>query len=198
MKKFLSLLLAAMLCVCALTPAMAETATEEAAPAVPFAFTLDTYKTYFDLLAAASLGVAPEWVQDEEGVVYANLADTFAVIVNMDENGNIFGFDTAVAISLEADEEAINAASETFGMIVALIGMSALTAEDVTFLANQELQTQFSTQIMTPLLSLIGNIASAMTAPIFETAEVSGHTCTFMMAIDQTAMTMTMGFTFEP
>ncbi len=217
MKKFLSLLLASMMAF-AMIPAMAEAPADapivdepivdapivdeptigEALPAETFPFTLEEYRVYFDLLSLSILGVTPEWAKDEDGLDYTMIGDLFPVAAPAADDGRICSLESAVVIGLEWEQEQIDSVSNLFGNVVALTGMSAMATEDPAFMTDADLINEFTTGILMPLMSVLGDMQTAMTEPAVSEAEVCGHSCSFSLEIDLDAMTMTLGFTFAP
>lgn len=197
MKKLLSLLLAALLCVGAMTPVLAEagdslsslfsntnTATEA------FTYTLAEYQVFFNTLSSSVLGADPTWETTAEGAV-ATIPGYGEVLVNTNADGYVTRLSTKMTVNLDDTEGASN-----LGMVVALVAMTSKATEDLEFLsANSD---DYTTQLLNVLYSLMGNIADAMTAPITATDEVYGDTVTFILSISLTEMTMTLEFVYEP
>lgn len=198
MKKLLSLLLAALLCLGCMIPAMAEApVTEAETPAAveTFPYALDNYKMYFDMLVAGGLGATPVWTAAEDGLSYTvDVAGFGSVLISLDAEGNILSYATEMTASA-ANSEALGNA---FGQLVAMIGMTSRICEDITFLMDSEAQNEYATALVMPLMKLISRINDAMAAPVAETAEVFDDTATFTLAVNLETVEVTFGFIYEP
>ena len=194
MKKLLSLVLAAMLCLCALTPAMAETT----AAVETFPYTLGVYKAYFDALATNFFGVAPQWATDaESGIAVARVPGYGDVKFGMDANQNVTEILTVVEMNMN-DEAAVNTKSNAFGQIVALAALSSKAAEDFNGFTDEKIDA-ITNQLIAMIQGMVGKIAEAMTGEsVVVQEEVDGNLCTFIMQIDMTTMTMSFGFQMKP
>ena len=201
MKKLLSLLLAALLCMGCISPVLAETdlvslfnnlnntaATEEAFP-----YTVAEYQLYFDILCSSNLGVNPVWTNDGVNTV-ASIAGYGDAIIETNAEGYITKLSTTMTVSAN-DVTAAN----KLGMMIAIVALSSKATEDVTFItANSEAYTQ---ELVNGLYALLGDLVAALSGPISSTAEVYGDTATFTLAIDMTDpanLMMTLGFIYEP
>ena len=198
MKKLLSLLLAALLCLGCMIPAMAEApVTEAETPAAveTFPYTLDNYKMYFDKLVAGALGATPVWTAAEDGLSYTvDVAGFGSVLISLDAEGNILSYATEMTASA-ANSEALG---EAFGQLIVMIGMTSRICEDITFLMDSEAQNEYSIALVVPLMKLSSRINDAMEAPVAETAEVFDDTVTFTLAVNLETVKVTFGFIYEP
>lgn len=194
MKKLLSLVLAAMLCLCALTPAMAETT----AAVETFPYTLSDYKAYFDLLATNLFGVAPQWAADaEEKIAVASIPGIGEVMFSVDENEYMLEILTMVEMDIN-DDEAVQTKSAYFGNVVALAALSSKAAEDLNGFTDEKIDA-ITNQLIAMIQGMVGKIAEAMTGEsVVVQEEVDGNLCTFIMQIDMTTMTMSFGFQMLP
>ena len=192
MKKLLSLVLAAMLCLCALTPAMAETAVET------FPYTLENYAAYFNYLALSMFGVEPEWAADyETGAAVASVPGYGEVIFGMDANQNVNEIMTIVSMDMN-DTAAVQTKSNAFGQIVALAALSSKAAEDINSFTEDKINT-VTNELVAMINEMMGKIADALTGNMVSNQkEIDGNLCTFFMQIDATAMTLSFGFMMEP
>lgn len=192
MKKLLSLVLAAMLCLCALTPAMAETAVET------FPYVLTDYAVYFNHLASSMFQVEPQWASDaESGVAVASVPGYGDVIFGMDANQNVTEIMTVVEMNIN-DNDAVKAKSNAFGQIVALAALSSKAAEDLNGFTEEKIDA-ITAELVAMITEMVGKIAEAATGNMVSNQkEIDGNMCTFFMQIDVTAMTMSFGFMMEP
>lgn len=193
MKKLLSLVLAAMLCLCALPPAMAETT----AAVETFPYTLSDYKVYFDLLASDLFGVAPQWATDaESGIAVASVPGYGDVKLGMDANQNMTEILTVVEININ-DDGAMYAKSLAFGKIVALAALSSKAAEDAESFAEKAVA--IGAELETMINELVGGIDEDWNGDMLTIKkEVDGNLCTVYMMIDMTTMTLSFGFQMLP
>lgn len=193
MKKLVSMLLALMLCLCGLTSAMAETATETTVEVFPY--TVEDYKTYFDVLGYNLFGEAPVWAATEDGQSLVATIESWGVaVVMLDELGQVTSLGTTIDISMEGD---VTTESNKFGQMVALIALSSKAAEDINSFTEENINT-FTNSLMTLITSLMGSIADAMTEPVVVSEEIGGNLCSFYMSLDMNTMTMSFGFLMEP
>jgi len=194
MKKLLSLVLAAMLCLCALTPAMAETT----AAVETFPYTLSDYKVYFDLLATNLFGVAPQWADDaEEKIAVATIPGIGEVKFSVDENEYMLEILTKVEMDIN-DDEAVQTKSVYFGNVVALAALSSKAAEDLNGFTDEKIDA-ITNQLIAMIQGLMGKLAEALTGEFVTIQEeVDGNLCTFFMQVDMTTMTLSFGFQMKP
>lgn len=194
MKKLLSLVLAAMLCLCALTPAMAETT----AAVETFPYTLSDYKAYFDLLATNLFGVAPQWAADAELLLaVATIPGVGDVIFSVDENEYMLEIMTVVEMDVNNAEE-LQTKAAYFGNVVALAALSSKAAEDVNSFTDEKINA-ITNQLVTMIKGLMGKLAEALTGELVTIQEeVDGNLCTFFMQVDMTTMTLSFGFQMLP
>lgn len=194
MKKLLSLVLAAMLCLCALTPAMAETT----AAVETFPYTLSDYKVYFDLLATNLFGVEPQWAADAEAkIAVATIPGIGEVMFSVDENEYMLEILTMVEMDIN-DDEAVQTKSAYFGNVVALAALSSKAAEDFNGFTEEKINA-ISAELQTMISEMVGKIAVALTGePVTIQKEIDGNLCTFYMMIDMTTMTLSFGFQMLP
>ena len=188
MKKLVSMLLALVLCLCALTPVMAETAVEA------FPYTVEGYRTYFDVLAVSMFGVSPAWTLSADGRSYnVDVPGYGTVEVALNAQGQITSFKS----TLVATEDNVTTTSNAFGQLVALIALSSKAAEDITFLTEENIN-QFTAELQGLLGEMLSRIAEAMEGPLVVSGEVVGNTCSFSMLLDLNNMTINFGFIFQP
>lgn len=194
MKKLLSLVLAAMLCLCALTPAMAETT----AAVETFPYTLSDYKVYFDQLATNLFGVAPQWADDaEEKIAVATIPGIGEVKFSVDENEYMLEILTKVEMDIN-DDEAVQTKSVYFGNVVALAALSSKAAEDLNGFTDEKIDA-ITNQLIAMIQGLMGKLAEALTGEFVTIQEeVDGNLCTFFMQVDMTTMTLSFGFQMKP
>lgn len=193
MKKLVSMLLALMLCLCGLTSAMAETATETTVEVFPY--TVEDYKTWFDTFSSSMFEVTPAWVTAEDGKSIAvTVAGYGDVKVELNDQGQI----TCFSSNLIATEDTVETTSNAFGQLVALIALSSKATEDLSFLLSEENLQQFEIDLMSLLYNMIGRITEALEGPLTVSGEVSGNLCTFSMLLDVNTMTINFGFMFQP
>lgn len=194
MKKLLSLVLAAMLCLCALTPAMAETT----AAVETFPYTLGVYKAYFDLLATNLFSVEPQWAADAEAkIAVATIPGVGEVLFSVDENEYMLEILTMVEMDMN-DTAAVNTKSNAFGQIVALAALSSKAAEDVNSFTDEKVNA-ISAELQAMITEMVGKITEALTGePVTIQKEIDGNLCTFYMMIDMTTMTLSFGFQMQP
>lgn len=194
MKKLLSLVLAAMLCLCALTPAMAETT----AAVETFPYTLGVYKAYFDLLATNLFSVEPQWAADAEAkIAVATIPGVGEVLFSVDENEYMLEILTMVEMDMN-DTAAVNTKSNAFGQIVALAALSSKAAEDVNSFTDEKVNA-ISAELQAMITEMVGKITEALTGePVTIQKEIDGNLCTFYMMIDMTTMTLSWGFQMKP
>lgn len=127
MQKFLSLLMAAMLCLCALLPAMAE---EAPAPAPQLPITVEAYqKAYEALIADIAPGSTVTWrtVPMEEGECYMGMIDNaFVGVMMLHDNGQV----TELAVLMQAGMT--QDVLMTFLSLAGYAGATLLRSETVT------------------------------------------------------------------
>lgn len=200
MKKIISLLLAAMLCLCALTPVLAESLGDSlaaqfgTAASEPFPYTLDSFKMYFDLLSDAVLGVKPVWSATGEGENQNIALEGFGNVIVVIENGSIIRYEMAVTVTVDNANEL----GYGLGSLLGLVFMSSKAAEDVSYLSDSAATDAFSTQLNNLLQELLGKINEAIAAPVSVTGEVMEDTATFTLSVDLTNMTLTLDVKYEP
>ena len=187
MKKFLSLLAALVLLVCAAVPAMAE----ETAPAA-FGYTLEAYKLFFDELAESAIDVTPVW-SVEEGVNVATVEGYGTVAVEINEAGYVTRLSTSSIFALEE----IDAVGGALGMLVVVTAVSSKCTEDVTF-ATEENVNAFTNELLMLLLSLMNGLNTADGTSVAISDVVGEDIATFMLAYDESTMAVGIGFTYEP
>lgn len=195
MKKLLSLLLAALLCVCALTPVMAEdslsalfNALNNTAEAFPY--TVSDYQTYFNILSLNVIQVSPVWTTEGNNAIAA-LEGYGDVLVEANAEGYVTKLSTSMTVGT-SDTESAN----KLGMLVALVAMTSKATEDISFF--NENSDGFTQELLSVLFALMGDITSAMEAPISSSGEVYGDTVTFTLSVNVTDMTMELGLIYEP
>lgn len=198
MKKIVSLLLAAMLCMCTMAPAMADGLAGLLAQlnnkqnAEAFNYTLAEYQEMFDMLAGATLQATPVWTNNGDTAV-ASIAGYGDVIVTLNAEGKVTKLNTEIACSLNNIETGANA----FGMLVAVTAMSSKAIEDPNFTSGNNIDN-YTNELLGVLYGLMGDIAKALEGPISSTGEVADDTVTFTLAMDMEAMAMVFGFVYEP
>lgn len=198
MKKLLSLVLAALLCIGCLTPVLAENSLSSLfsnlnATAEAFPYTLEDYQSYFNLLCTNLFGATPVWTTDGSNAV-ATIEGFSDVIVEMNAEGYVTKLSTSMTVSA-SDASAAN----NLGMMIALVAMSSKAAEDVSFITSNT--EAYTNELVSGLYSLLGNLAEAMSGPVSSTVEVYGDTATFTLALDisdAANINMTFGFIYEP
>lgn len=188
MKKLVSVLVALALCLCTLAPVMAETTVEA------FPYTLETYRMYFDLLATSMFEVAPVWTTSADGTAATATVNGYGV-VEMDINAA--GQVTCFTTSLVANQNNASTVSNAFGQLIALLALSSKTAEDITFLTEENIN-QFTNELLGLLNELLGRMEEALGDTLVVSGEAGGNTCTFTMLLDVNTMTINFGFMFQP
>ena len=198
MKKIVSLLLAAMLCMCTMAPAMADGLAGLLAQlnniqnAEAFNYTLAEYQEMFDMLAGATLQATPVWTNNGDTAV-ASIAGYGDVIVTLNAEGKVTKLNTEIACSLNNIETGANA----FGMLVAVTAMSSKVIEDPNFTSGDNIDN-YTNELLGVMYGLMGDIAKALEGPISSTGEVADDTVTFTLAVDMEAMALVFGFVYEP
>ena len=195
MKKLLSLLLAALLCVCALTPVMAEDSLSALfnslnTTAEAFPYTISDYQTYFNILSLNVIQVNPVWTT-EGNTATAVLEGYGDVVVEANADGYVTKLTTGMTVGT-SDTESAN----KLGMLVALVAMTSKATEDISFFSENS--DGFTQELLSVLFALMGDITSAMEAPVSSTGEVYGDTVTFTLSVNATDMTMELGLIYEP
>lgn len=195
MKKLLSLLLAALLCVCALTPVMAESSLSELfnslnTTAEAFPYTISDYQTYFNILSLNVIQVSPVWTT-EGNTATAVLEGYGDVVVEANADGYVTKLSTGMTVGT-SDTESAN----KLGMLVALVAMTSKATEDISFFSENS--DGFTQELLSVLFALMSDITSAMEAPVSSTGEVYGDTVTFTLSVNVTDMTMELGLIYEP
>lgn len=198
MKKLISLLLAALLCIGCLTPVLAEGSLSSlfssmSTTAEAFPYTLEDYQLYFNVLCTNGLGAAPVWTTDGTTAT-ATVEGYGTAIVEMNAEGYVTKLSTSMTVSTN-DASAAN----NLGMMIAMVALSSKAAEDITFLSSNT--EAYTNELVSGLYALLGNLVEAMSGPVSSTVEVYGDTATFTMSLDisdTTNITMTLGFTYEP
>lgn len=196
MKKLVSLLLALVLSLGCMLPAMAETTETVEAPAVPFTFALEDFQTWFDLfITTTGLGITPVWTTSEDGLtVEADAQDLGKVIVTLNADGQV----TCLGIDSILTLDNIQVGAYFFGVSVGLTTLAAKAAEDPTFLADEANATQMEAELTNLVNTLSARTNEALTGAISETGVIAGHTATVSMSFDMTNMTLLFGYTYEP
>lgn len=196
MKKLVSLLLALVLSLGCMLPAMAETTETVEAPAVPFTFTLTDFQTWFDLfITTTGLGITPVWTTSEDGLtVEADAQDLGKIVVTLNADGQVtcLGLDSILTL------DNIQVGAYFFGVSVGLTTLAAKAAEDPTFLADEANATQMEAELTNLVNTLSARTNEALTGTISETGVIAGHTATVSMSFDMTNMTLLFGYTYEP
>lgn len=198
MKKIVSLLLAAMLCMCTMAPAMADGLAGLLAQlnnnqnAEAFNYTLAEYQEMFDMLAGATLQATPVWTNNGDTAV-ASIEGYGDVIVTLNAEGKVTKLNTEIACSLDNIETGANA----FGMLVAVTALSSKVVEDPNFTSGDNIDN-YTNELLGVMYGLMGDIAKALEAPISSTGEVADDTVTFTLAVDMEAMALVFGFVYEP
>lgn len=195
MKKLVSLLLAAMLCVCALTPVMAESSLSALFNSLnntveAFPYTIADYQTYFNILSLNVIQVSPVWTT-EGNTATAVLEGYGDVLVEANAEGYVTKLSTSMTVGMSD-----TASANKLGMLVALVAMTSKATEDISFF--NENSDGFTQELLGVLYALMGDIVSAMEAPISSTGEVYGDTVTFTLSVNVTNMTMELGLIYEP
>ena len=190
MKKLLSLVLAAMLCLCALMPAVAETAVEA------FPYTLETYRMYFDVLAANLLQVQPQWQKDWSGTKYVVTLGNYGVVeVEVNAQGGVTALTTVSEFSMSGAE--LQEKSNNFGMVCALVALTSKAAEDINGFTENKINS-----VTQELVGMIQELSSGFDkmdgSPYIIEKEVDGNLCAFMAMINVQKLTLTFGFTMKP
>lgn len=192
MKKLVSLILALILTLGCMLPAMAETT---AAPAT-FTFALSDFQTWFDLfITSTGLGITPVWTTSEDGLtVEADAQDLGKVVVTLNADGQVtcLGLETILTL------DNIQVGAYYFGVSVGLATLSAKAAEDPTFLADEANATQMEAELTNLVNNLSARTNEALTGAISETGVIAGHPATVYMSFDLTNMTLVFGYTYEP
>lgn len=197
MKKLISLLLAALLCLSALTPALAQSLSDLLAGSTPsedataFAYTADEYRVVFDELSVSRLKVTPVWTL-VDGRHIAAVEGYGEVVITIDEAGFVTSLYTEVTCTVDDLGLARN-----FGMLLAMAATASKMVENPAFLFSGEADV-LANGLSDSLNTLTANIAQAVRAPISHTAEVCGNTVTYTCALDIAANSLTFSFTFEP
>ncbi|MBR6668285.1 MAG: hypothetical protein IKL25_07995 [Clostridia bacterium] len=190
MKKLLSLVLAAMLCLCALMPAVAETAVET------FPYTMQTYRMYFDVLAANLLQVQPQWEMDATGAKYIVTVGNYGVVeVEVDAQGGVIALTTVSEFSMSNGE--LQEKSNNFGMVCALVALTSKAAEDINGFTEDKINS-----VTQELVGMIQELSTGFDkmdgTPYIIEREVDGNLCAFMAMINTQKLTLTFGFTMKP
>lgn len=156
----------------------------------PFAFTLDSYKETYDMIAQSILQVTPLWTTDEATGNAVVTTEGFSdVIVTVDENNNVIGVSTLLKVT-DAD---LQEKSYAYGIIVAVAGMSAVMLE------TPELGINFADEYNPLFTSLLNSITQAISGETVKVVgDVAGTTCACTMSIDLTTMEYTWGFHMAP
>ncbi len=196
MKKLISLLLTLTLCLCALTPVTAEglgslfSNLQTSTAPEAFTCTFDPYKLYFDLLASSMFSVDPVW-SVEDGKDVATITGYGKVYVAKNAEGYITSLNTSATFSASDTSGANN-----FGMLVALIALTAKVAEDINFL-NSDIDA-YTNELLAVMYGLLSDSASALEGPISVSGYVGGDTATFTLGLTMETMQITFGFSYEP
>lgn len=196
MKKLVSLILALVLSLGCMLPAMAETTETVEAPAVPFTFALEDFQTWFDLfITTTGLGITPVWTTSEDGLtVEADAQDLGKIVVTLNADGQV----TCLGIDSILTLDNIQVGAYFFGVSVGLTTLAAKAAEDPTFLADEANATQMEAELTNLVNTLSARTNEALTGAISETGVIAGHTATVSMSFDMTNMTLLFGYTYEP
>ncbi len=200
MKKLLSLVLAAMLCLCALTPAMAENdlGAANTTAVETFPYVLGDYKLYFDFMAKNFFGTEPQWAADAELLIaVATIPGIGDVIFSVDENEYMQEMMTVVTMDMN-DTAQVQTMSNYFGQIVALTALSSKAAEDPETFTEEKINS-ITNEMVAMINGMMGKIGEALTGNVVTNQkEIDGNLCTFFMQIDATAMTLSFGFQMLP
>ena len=195
MKKLIALLLAALLCLGTMLPALAENETEARPETFPYMFS--EYKTYFDFLSENLFGITPEWGADVEALIAMARVEGFGdTYLEVDAEEYVKNIITMVAIPV-ADDTQITAAANSFGQLVALITLSSRAAQDVSTFTNETINA-VQNELVEMISELMSHVSDALNGPVTLEHEVDGDLCTLVMSFDLEAMTLTFGFMLQP
>ena len=164
MKKLVSLILALVLSLGCMLPAMAETTETVEAPAVPFTFALEDFQTWFDLfITTTGLGITPVWTTSEDGLtVEADAQDLGKIVVTLNADGQVIclGLDSVLTL------DNIQVGAYLFGVSVGLTTLAAKAAEDPAFLADEANATQMEAELTNLVNTLSARTNEALTGAI--------------------------------
>ena len=195
MKKLIALLLAALLCLGTMLPALAENETEARPETFPYMFS--EYKTYFDFLSENLFGITPEWGADVEALIAMARVEGFGdTYLEVDAEEYVKTVITMVSIPV-ADDTQITTAANSFGQLVALITLSSRAAQDVSTFTNETINA-VQNELVEMISELMSHVSDALNGPVTLEHEVDGDLCTLVMSFDLEAMTLTFGFMLQP
>lgn len=196
MKKIVSLILALVLALGCMLPAMAEATETVEVPAVPFTFTLEEFQTWFDLfIITTGLGITPVWTPSEDGlIVEGDAQDLGKVVVTLNADGQV----TCLALDTVLTLDNLQMGAYFFGVSVGLITLAAKVAEDPTFLDDENNATLMETELTNLVNAMTANMDAALTGTVSESGEIAGHKATVSTAFDMVNMTLLFGYTYEP
>lgn len=196
MKKLVSLILALVLSLGCMLPAMAETTETVEAPAVPFTFALTDFQTWFDLfITSTGLGITPVWTTSEDGLtVEGDAQDLGKVVVTLNADGQV----TCLSLDAPLTLDNLQVGAYYFGVSLAMTTLAAKVAEDPAFMEDETVTATMEAELSALVTNLTNRIDEALTAPISETGVIAGHTATVYMSFDLTNMTLIFGYTYEP
>lgn len=195
MKKLVSLVLALVLSLGCMLPAMAEDTETVEAPAAPFTFAVADFQTYFDLFVSTTgLGITPVWTTSEDGLtVEADAQALGKVVLTLNADGQVLKVNTEALLTLDN----IQVGAYYFGVTVGLVTLAVKVAEDPTFLEDQANANQMETELTNLVNTLSARINDALTGPISESGEIAGHKATVYMSFDMINMALIFGYNYE-
>lgn len=196
MKKLVSLMLALVLCVCTLTPVMAEglgsSLLAQFTTTATFDYTLADYQTMFNMLCSGTLSVTPVWTVEGTDNV-ATIEGYGEVIVTVNADGAV----TKLSTSKVCTADDISNSANALGMLVAVTALSSKATEDISFVTEENINA-YTEELLNLLYSLMDKITDAMDNTVSVTGELGGDKATFTMHIDMNTMAITFGFIYEP
>lgn len=162
-----------------------------------FPYTVADYQAYFDLFAASILGTTPVWTTADDGQsISIDVGDFSTVLVTLNAEGAVCSYTCSMAANADNAYDAGN----SFGQLIALIGLSSKAAEDASFVSSADSINQFTTEILGLFGTLMSGMNDATSEPLSVTGEVFGDACTFTLLIDAQAepSSISLGFVYEP
>lgn len=196
MKKLVSLILALVLALGCMTPAMAETADAVDAPVAPFTFAVTDFQTCFDLFVSSTeLGITPVWTTSEDGLtVEADAQALGKVVLTLNADGQVIKVNSEAVLGLDNMEMG----AYYFGVTVGLVTVAVKAAEDPTFPEDQANATQMEAELTSLVGTLTARINEVLTGTISESGVIAGHSATVYMRLDVINMSLIFGYTYEP
>lgn len=195
MKQLASLLLALMMSLCCLLPAVAETSAAGEAPAA-FPFTLVEFQAWHNtLITKAGLDGATAWTVSGDGLTaVADAGELGRFTAAMNEAGLV----TGLSIECTMTAETMQTGAYYFGGSISLVIVAVMAAADPASLSDAVAFAELEKGVAELISALFARIGEVAAGRISESGVVAGRHVTVYAACDPHSMALTLGFTCTP